>query len=105
MRISDWSSDVCSSDLIAALLDKRAIAARYIRIRNNPLDFRHGEEALGLRQFPRLTVDDTVAHHLLGAAKITLRELVMHFGNVVVDRPILGHKNAEGSLRSKLVKH
>src|SRR3546814_11518845 len=27
MRISDWSSDVCSSDLLPALLAKRALAA------------------------------------------------------------------------------
>src|SRR3546814_18808347 len=36
MRISDWSSDVCSSDLLAALIDGRQIAAPRIFI-DSPL--------------------------------------------------------------------
>ena len=81
---------------IAALLDDRALATRLCRVRNDFLDLRHREEALGVRNLNRFAIDDPIADHLLGAAEIDLRKLVMHLGDVVVDRPIFVHENAEG---------
>jgi hypothetical protein len=65
-------------------------------VRDGWLEWRDSKEAFRLRDLYRLAIDDPVADHLLGTAEVDLRELVAHFGDVVVDRPILVHEYAEG---------
>ena len=81
---------------ITARFDQSAIAVRYVGVRNDAFNLCHREEALRLRQFHRLAIDDPITDHLLGSAEVGFRKLIMHLRDVVVDRPILVHENAEG---------
>src|SRR3546814_3680801 len=58
MRISDWSSDVCSSDLLAAEREGEA-AVLGVAAEHRPLGgAADGEEALAIRQLDELRHDD-----------------------------------------------
>ena len=85
---------------IATFLYDRTKAIRLRWIRYDLLDLRHREEAFGVRNLDRLAIDNPVADHLLGATEIALRKLIMHFRDVVVDRPIFVHENAKRHFRS-----
>src|SRR3546814_15899613 len=67
MRISDWSSDVCSSDLIGADLDR-------LDVRDQLVDLLCGERTAALlaprrHRGARAAVDEDVAHLLFGVAQ------------------------------------
>src|SRR3546814_7572614 len=52
MRISDWSSDVCSSDLFTVLNDERIIGVQYLNNAHSHIPFYFG-----------ISNDDTSAEH------------------------------------------
>src|SRR3546814_8895819 len=54
MRISDWSSDVCSSDLLAQPLHLRAKALRHCRARRRRLVARLRDQTGGRAAKPRI---------------------------------------------------
>src|SRR3546814_2749623 len=57
MRISDWSSDVCFSDLVSGIVYQRRQLLHYLRIHRGPVDpVERLQPARGLRQDPALDV-------------------------------------------------
>src|SRR3546814_10811755 len=50
MRISDWSSDVCSSDLVAELLTRCGFGTRAAQIARRPRAIGPGTRAAGRRR-------------------------------------------------------
>src|SRR3546814_1617978 len=70
MRISDWSSDVCSSDLVGIELDQTALRRAYIV-------WRHHEQGIGARARRELGQDDRLG--------MRLRARGRHDGNPLVN--------------------
>src|SRR3546814_16477890 len=50
MRISDWSSDVCSSDLIRVKSDQTGVETQNVKMSMNPFDEIAVEEAVRLKE-------------------------------------------------------
>src|SRR3546814_16823554 len=68
MRISDWSSDVCSSDLVAAIVDEaehqHAVAAGDLALHADELLL--GFDAIGLLGFPGQSIEFIAQRRVVG---------------------------------------
>lgn len=71
---------------IATRLDKGEVHASGLRVRNHPLDPRHGKVAPCLVDLAWLVVDDPVTDTSFDTCQVLGRKLISFSGAVVVDR-------------------
>src|SRR3546814_17825626 len=93
MRISDWSSDVCSSDLEALARVEARVAMRVVAIGEALLGHRHRAAGAFGDVLPRHLGVDAARDRALGAMH---REEAAYLGQAPVERPRLVAVSSEG---------
>src|SRR3546814_11073845 len=91
MRISDWSSDVCSSDLVA---HTRIEVAGIARVSVDPLDEGRSDIGHSPARNSRLAVDDPVALKLSRNRQVIARKVIPLGDRVIVPRIAADLENA-----------
>src|SRR3546814_19100701 len=111
MRISDWSSDVCSSDLLVSrLCEKRLENDISVRV-DGPLDHGFtkapggtdddgvGESGFGVDREHDARTGQIRTHHLLDADRKGNVEMIEGFRFTVSDRPVCAQRGEKGPAR------
>src|SRR3546814_15341291 len=75
MRISDWSSDVCSSDLLHALQDDRVLRVAQRLAGGGVLQAGNGDDLAGTRFLDVLTVIRVHLQHAPDALAVALHRV------------------------------
>src|SRR3546814_8065436 len=103
MRISDWSSDVCSSDLVA---HTRIEVAGIARVSVDPLDEGRSDIGHSPARNSRLAVDDPVALKLSRNRQVIARKVIPLGDRFIVPRIAADLENAlHSSVLAKINLH
>src|SRR3546814_11086600 len=99
MRISDWSSDVCSSDLLDARTQRRVDAGRMVK-----LGARGDDVAAGFEQTAELIGVDRL-RHVDHAIRLQREDLVDIARRLDADRRQAAQQNGRASCRESVCQY